>query len=106
MTAHAQRNGKLKAHDDAVKRGFPTFTHRWFDRPVFRRQQAEDGVGPLFCMGVRPRELQNMTEFNRKWINEQFSARAQRDAFIYLDIWNAGQSYRCERQRLCRSQKV
>eukprot|EP00971_Amphidinium_carterae_P071411 1412409-Amphidinium_carterae.1 len=29
-----------------------------------------------------------MTEFNRKWIIENFSERAQRDAVIYLDIWN------------------
>eukprot|EP00971_Amphidinium_carterae_P003049 59639-Amphidinium_carterae.2 len=39
QTERALRVTKLKGHDDAVnfKRGFPTFTHRWFERPVFRR---------------------------------------------------------------------
>eukprot|EP00971_Amphidinium_carterae_P208167 4130370-Amphidinium_carterae.4 len=53
-SAKALRNVRMKAHDNAVKRGFPTFTHRWFERPIFRRQQAElvlheEVVGPFFC---------------------------------------------------------
>eukprot|EP00971_Amphidinium_carterae_P019651 387364-Amphidinium_carterae.2 len=73
MTERAFRAVKLKAHDDAVRKGFPTFTHRWFERPVFRRQQAEDGVGPFLCLAVGTGELRDIAEFNRKWIIENFS---------------------------------
>eukprot|EP00971_Amphidinium_carterae_P213130 4230053-Amphidinium_carterae.4 len=48
----------------------------------------EDGMGPFFCLGVGTGELGDTTEFNRKWIIEQFSDPAHTDAFAYLDIWN------------------
>eukprot|EP00971_Amphidinium_carterae_P033513 659968-Amphidinium_carterae.14 len=85
-SGHALRVTKLKAHDNAVKKCFPTFTHRWFERPVFRRQQAEEGVGPFYCLGVRPGELASATDFNKKWIEEHFSREGQLEALIYLRI--------------------
>eukprot|EP00971_Amphidinium_carterae_P094415 1869163-Amphidinium_carterae.1 len=64
------------------------FMHRWFERPLFRRQQAEDGVGPFFCLGIGTGEFADKTEFNRKWILENFSEDAQEDASTYLDTLN------------------
>eukprot|EP00971_Amphidinium_carterae_P350450 6491547-Amphidinium_carterae.3 len=34
QTEQAVRMTKMKAHDDAVKKGFPSFLHRWFERPL------------------------------------------------------------------------
>eukprot|EP00971_Amphidinium_carterae_P184530 3663455-Amphidinium_carterae.1 len=88
QTEQAVRLTKMKAHDDAVKTGFPSFLRRCFERPVFRRQQAEEGVGPFFCLGVRTGELLARDEFNLTWIKQQFSAHAAVEAGIYLRILN------------------
>eukprot|EP00971_Amphidinium_carterae_P281685 5591911-Amphidinium_carterae.13 len=78
----------MKAHDDAVKKGFLTFLHRWFERPVFRRQLAEEGVGPFFATGVRGGELMTRSEFNPAWIKQNLSGHAQIEANIYLRLLN------------------
>eukprot|EP00971_Amphidinium_carterae_P211684 4200424-Amphidinium_carterae.2 len=77
------RSTKMKAHDDAVKKGFPSFLHRWFERPVFRRQLAEEGVGPFFCLGVRTGELRTRAEFNLTWIKQQLSGYAGRSSDLF-----------------------
>eukprot|EP00971_Amphidinium_carterae_P352618 6492677-Amphidinium_carterae.1 len=47
---HAMR---FKSHEGAVKHGFPSYTQRWFERPIYRYQQTLLGLGPFFCVGGR-----------------------------------------------------
>eukprot|EP00971_Amphidinium_carterae_P096527 1910352-Amphidinium_carterae.1 len=55
---------KEKSHKDAVRKGFPTYTHRCFERPVYKYQQAAIGLGPM---------------------DRERAFRANE----YLDMWNA-----------------
>eukprot|EP00971_Amphidinium_carterae_P347170 6489030-Amphidinium_carterae.1 len=75
-------------HDDTVRKGFPTYTHCLFERPVFRRQQSQDGAGPFYCCNVGTGELRSMDEFKPVWIKRNVSQQGQAAAFVYLNIWN------------------
>eukprot|EP00971_Amphidinium_carterae_P258688 5134385-Amphidinium_carterae.2 len=40
-------NMRTKAHTAAIRHGFPSYTQRWFERPIYRYQQACSGLGPF-----------------------------------------------------------
>eukprot|EP00971_Amphidinium_carterae_P146678 2907079-Amphidinium_carterae.2 len=80
---------KEKTHKNAVMKGFPTYTHRWFERPVYRYQQAAIGLGRFFTKGSGVGELSKMSDFNPAWIERSFSADGRKAAMEYLDFWNA-----------------
>eukprot|EP00971_Amphidinium_carterae_P083801 1658602-Amphidinium_carterae.1 len=43
---------RMKSHKDVLKKGFPSYTQRWFERPIYRYQQALIGLGPYFTVGT------------------------------------------------------
>eukprot|EP00971_Amphidinium_carterae_P167794 3324563-Amphidinium_carterae.2 len=53
-------NMRRKSHTDALKKGFPSYTQRWFERPIYRYQQTLIGLGPFFATGVKMRTCRRM----------------------------------------------
>eukprot|EP00971_Amphidinium_carterae_P181809 3607268-Amphidinium_carterae.1 len=80
---------RVKAHDNAIMHGFPTYTQRWFERPIYRYQQTLIGLGPVFCIGSqRPGEMTSIGMFNQAWINDNLSEDGRQAAEQYLELWN------------------
>eukprot|EP00971_Amphidinium_carterae_P225103 4465317-Amphidinium_carterae.1 len=82
-------NLRTKAHDAALKHGFPSYSQRWLERPIYRLQQALSGLGPFFCVGGRKSgELTDVSMFNRAWMINKLSEDGRQAAEIYLEILN------------------
>eukprot|EP00971_Amphidinium_carterae_P287711 5711955-Amphidinium_carterae.2 len=80
---------RVKAHTAAIKHGFPSYTQRWFERPIYRYQQACSGLGPFFCVGGRrPGEMTDASMFNKAWMLDKLSPDGRQAAETYLEIWN------------------
>eukprot|EP00971_Amphidinium_carterae_P026128 515235-Amphidinium_carterae.1 len=83
---HAMR---YKSHEGAVKHGFPSYTQRWFERPIYRYQQAQLGLGPFFCVGGRlPGEPTSVGQLNKAWMLDNLSPDGRQAAETYLEILN------------------
>eukprot|EP00971_Amphidinium_carterae_P325444 6455701-Amphidinium_carterae.1 len=60
---------RYKSHEGAVRHGFPSYAQRWFERPIYRYQQAQLGLGPFFCVGGRlPGEPTSAGQLNKAWM--------------------------------------
>eukprot|EP00971_Amphidinium_carterae_P125315 2482678-Amphidinium_carterae.2 len=80
---------RVKSHENAVRHGFPTHTQRWFERPIYRYQQACIGLGPFFSIGShRPGEMTDIGMFNQAWINDNLSEDGRQAAEQFLELWN------------------
>eukprot|EP00971_Amphidinium_carterae_P110207 2183164-Amphidinium_carterae.1 len=80
---------RTKAHQAAIKHGFPSYAQRWFERPIYRYQQACSGLGPFFCVGGRrPGEMTDISMFNQAWMVEKLSPDGRQAAETFLELWN------------------
>eukprot|EP00971_Amphidinium_carterae_P338395 6475698-Amphidinium_carterae.1 len=65
---------RTKAHEAAIRHGFPSYTQRWFERPIYRYQRAMNGLGPFFCGGGRRAgEMLDASMLNRAWMVDKLS---------------------------------
>eukprot|EP00971_Amphidinium_carterae_P055084 1085461-Amphidinium_carterae.1 len=80
---------RTKAHQAAIRHGFPSYTQRWFERPIYRYQQACSGLGPFFCVGARrPGEMTDISMFNQAWMVDKLSPDGRQAAETFLELWN------------------
>eukprot|EP00971_Amphidinium_carterae_P342905 6482367-Amphidinium_carterae.1 len=78
---------RTKSHEGAVRHGFPSYTQRWFERPIYRYQQAMSGLGPFFCIGGRlAGELPDPSMLNRAYMVDKLSPDGRHAAETYLEI--------------------
>eukprot|EP00971_Amphidinium_carterae_P314331 6247916-Amphidinium_carterae.1 len=84
----ANGHSVLRTHEQSHEEGRSLSMGQEFERPVFRRQLAEDGVRPFFALRVRAGELGSRAEFTPAWIEDNLSVQAEIEATHFLKLLN------------------